>query len=138
MAKAYNYLFYKFYKIFEASPSRWWSEWKAMVVIFVLELWMLLSLTIYYAIIKHQDLFSGEKPLFLTVVITIIGLTLINYFIFIHEDKWKNCVKEFDCWPTRKNRIGSLIVLLFVLLVAANLIFSFYEMSKINYWTLQI
>jgi len=31
--RAYDYVFYTFYRFWEIVPSRWWSEWKAGVTL---------------------------------------------------------------------------------------------------------
>lgn len=63
----------------------------------------------------------------------VLGIAIPNYFIFHHRDQWKKIVHDFDKLPKQRNRIGSVIVLLVVVAVIANLIFSFYLMSKIDW-----
>jgi hypothetical protein len=127
----YNYFFYKFYKFSEASPSRWLSDWKAELLLDVFVGLTFFSLMTYYTIYfdRHFKLPSG----YIIVGIYILLIALPNYFIFHHKDQWKEIVKYFDQLPKYKNKMGSWIVFISVLLVITNLFFSFYLMSKIDW-----
>lgn len=130
--KSYYYLFYKLYRFSEAAPSKWWSEWKALLVINVLTYFTLLSVGGYYTVITKKDLFldGSEKSIIISIV---SAVTLINYFVFNYNEKWRGNVHEFDKWPKKKNRNGSIAVGLAIFLVLANLIFMFYLMSRIDW-----
>jgi hypothetical protein len=115
----------------EAAPSRWLSDWKAGIVIIALETWLLLSLIIYYNVfIDRYFNLTATSPV---IILSSIAILLGNYFAFVHTDEWKAYVKEFDALPKKKNQIGSLIVFAIVVLVIANLVFSFYLMSQIDW-----
>lgn len=115
----------------EAAPSRWVSDWKAGIVIIVLELWILFSIGIYYAALTKTKI---ELDITMPIIfIPLLIIILINYLAFVHTDVWKEYVKEFDRLPKKKNRIGSWIVLGVVLFVVANLIFPFYLMSRVDW-----
>ena len=132
MKKAYYYLFYKFYKLAETAPSRWLSDWKAGIVIITLEVWLLLSIGVYYATLTKTKIeLNIRMPI---VFIPLLVILVTNYLMFIHSDVWKEYIEEFDKLPKKKNRYGTLIVLAVVIFVVANLIFSFYLMSQID-WT---
>ena len=130
--KIYYYLFYKLYKFFEWAPSRWLSDWKATVALMALEVLFLMSLMVYYKVFTKKDLFS-DKSLTIVGITVIIILSLIKYFAFEHRDIWKDYVKEFNKWPARKNKIGTFIVWSIVMLIIANLVFSYYLMSQIDW-----
>ncbi len=131
MKRAYYYLFYKFYRMSEAAPSRWLSDWKAGIAIIVLEIWICVSLISYFSVItKRATELTISSPIVFLPLIFIIAL---NYFAFVYTDIWKEYVAEFDQLPKKKNRIGSWIVFGVVLFVIANLIFSFYLMSQIDW-----
>lgn len=124
MKRVYYYLFYKFYKMSEAAPSRWWSDWKASLALIVLKIWFIVSILIYYKIFlnPNADIIGSE----ISWIFLVIIISLIDYFTFHHRDQWKEIVAMFDQLPKKQNRIGSWIVLGVVLFVIANLIFSFY------------
>jgi uncharacterized protein YjeT (DUF2065 family) len=129
--RAYYYLFYKFYKMSEAAPSKWWSEWKASLALDTLIAFFVFSLITYFEILINPNIdIGGSKK---TIIAMGIMILIPNYFIFHHRDQWKEIVAEFDQLPKRTNRIGSWIVFGIVLLVIGNLIFSFYLMSQIDW-----
>ena len=130
--KAYYYLFYKLYRFYESSPSVWWSEWKALLTILILEIWFLMSFGIYYQVITKKDLLPDNIFKYLGIAL-IIFLGIINYYVFDYNDRWKRYVSEFNKWPRNKNRIGTFIVWLFILIIIGNLIYSYYLMSKIDW-----
>ncbi|GEM_PF-5330673 len=41
------------------------------------------------------------------IIISVILIVLFNYFIFHHQDQWKDIITEYDKLPERKNNIGS-------------------------------
>jgi hypothetical protein len=63
----------------------------------------------------------------------IIGVSLTNYFIFNHSDKWKGIVTEFDRWPKQKNKVGSIIFWSFFIALIGSVIIMFYFVSQINW-----
>ncbi|MFY7665512.1 hypothetical protein [Flavobacterium sp.] len=123
MKKAYYYLFYKLYKFSEAAPSRWLSDWKASLATDLLILFVFSSIINYYKIFLNPTSHIGEGSL---MFVTIAIISVWNYFIFHHEDKWKDIVRDFDHLPKRKNRIGSWVVFSVVLIIVSNFLLSFY------------
>jgi hypothetical protein len=121
----YYYIFYKFYKLFNSfKTTRWLMDWKAAIVITVLEIWIL------FPIINYYDFFSGKRieltffsPIILIPLVSIVGL---KWAMFVFNDDWKLYIKEFDKWPKAKNKKGTWILLGFILLIVVNFIFSFY------------
>lgn len=130
--KAYHFFFYKLYKFYEAAPSKWLSDWKALFSLLVIEIWMLIAAMTYYKVFTKKELiYKGSLEM---VSITIlIALSLINYIVFAHQERWKTYVKEFDSWPKKKNRTGTMIAWVIVFFILGNLVFAFYLMSQINW-----
>ncbi len=131
MKSAYYFLFYKLYKWYEKGPSVWMSDWKASFSLDVLIYLVLMFLFIYYNIFinRYANLSSNN----IEVYIIVIAVSVTNYLVFHHRDQWREIVKEFDSLPAEKNRKGGWLVFGFVLFVVANLIFSFYLMSQIDW-----
>jgi len=129
LKRYYYYLFYKFYKMSEAAPSRWLSDWKAGIVIVVLEIWLFMGVVTYYNIFVDRC-FHLEKNY---ATVTTLIIVIFNYFVFTHNDIWKDYVKEFDSLPREINRRGSWIVWLVVLFIIAFVIFAFYLKSQIDW-----
>ena len=125
LTKMYHYLFYKYYRLFEAfKTTRWLTDTKAVIVVMSIEIWILFSLNNYYDILSHH---RGQLNFIsFKVLIPFISLILINWYTFLKDDRWKDYVKEFDQWPKRKNIIGGWIIAGVTLFFFANLIFSIY------------
>lgn len=132
MKRAYYYFFYKLYRFWEnVSDPKFWSDWKATVTIIVLELLILLSIGAYYAVISRTILDLNIKMPIVYIPSIIIMTT--NYFAFIHTDKWKDYVEEFDLLPQKNNKTGSWIVFIIILLIIMNWVFSIYLMSQVDW-----
>ena len=131
ITRCYYYLFYIFYKFSEAAPSRWASDWKAGLVIMVLEIWLTVSFLNYYNVFVDRY-FNWEIT---SPVVLISGFIIfaLNYYAFVYLDVWKDYVKQYNRLPKAANRRGSLITIGIVLLVLGNLLFSFYLVSKIDW-----
>ena len=127
MKRIYYYFFYKFYKMSEAAPSKWASDWKASIVIAALEIWLLFSLINYYNVFVDKDFFLPQ----IFYIIIGVAVFVLNYYLFIHTDIWKEYVKEYDKLPKDKNRLGGIIVFFTTFFILFNIIYSFYLMSKI-------
>jgi uncharacterized protein YjeT (DUF2065 family) len=133
--KAYYYLYYKLYRLFEwTATSPWWSEWKALAVIDLLGFMIAFSFLTYYNIFVDRNLIVGHGPVkVISLAVFILGIVLPNFLIFTYRDQWKNIAAKFDQLPKLKNRIGSLIVFGVIVLILANLIYSFYLDSQVDW-----
>src|SRR5690606_16723869 len=117
--RAYYYLFYKLYKFWEwISYPKFWSNYKAIVSIGALEIWILFITFDVRALIRNEKLeYEISHPVILIpFLIIIIG----NYILFIHTDKWKEYNAEFDQLPRKKNIIGGIIVWTIIILIIAS------------------
>ncbi|GAA5102635.1 hypothetical protein GCM10023210_43830 [Chryseobacterium ginsengisoli] len=135
--KAYYYLFYKIYKSIEYTSEEFGgaflTDFKTGLVIGALEIWLLFSIGNYYSIITKKN---AELSLTMPIVyIPLVILLILNYFSFIHNDIWKEYNRKFDQLPKKKNIIGTWIVVGVIVFIIANLIYSFYLMSQID-WSL--
>lgn len=119
----YYFLFYKFFKISEAAPSRWLSDWKAELCVDILGLFVFSSLVLYYRsfIDVNSEIGNGNALLCFFIL-----FSLFNYFIFHHKDKWRVIVQQFEALPIRTNRMMTFSAWLFVSLVIVNFVLSFY------------
>jgi len=130
--KAYKYLFYKLFKFWEfVSVPKFWSDIKAAISIDVLIFFTILSLIIYYNIFI-DPYFNLDKNKYV-VLLFILAICGPNYYIFHRDDKWKRIVYDFDRLSSKKNKVGSIIVLMVILLIIGNLILAFYLMSQVNW-----
>ena len=127
--KAYYYLFYKLYKFADWSPSIFPSDVVAILIIVYLELSTLASFKIYYKFFHRTDMmeiFSYQTLVPFSIVM------FINYFAFLHTERWKDFNCEFKKWPRDKNLKGTLAVLGVIIIILTNNIFSLYLIGIIN------
>ncbi|MDR2273206.1 MAG: hypothetical protein LBF27_20010 [Sphingobacterium sp.] len=132
LKKSYYYLFYFFYRFWEkASYLKVLSDWKASVCVIALEIWLVLSVYAYYiTITKTKMEFTIKMPV---VFVPLLIILAINHMAFGHNDVWKDYVKKFDKLPKEQNRKGGWVVFGIVLFVIANLVFSFYLVSRVDW-----
>lgn len=131
IVKAYYYMFYKLYKWYERGPSVWLSDWKALLSLDVLWIFIGISGLVYYTLFADRYFSIGDGKFFLIGYIVLIGIP--NYFIFHHRDQWKDIVKEFDKLPKGKNRLGGWLVFLISMLIIGNMVYAFYLMSQVDW-----
>ena len=129
MKKGYFYLFYRFYKMSEAAPSRWWSEWKASFAMDGLIVFIVLSVINYYTFITENFIdFGNRKPI---AVFVILFIVIPNYFIFNHNNRWRKIIDNFDQLSSKKNKIYSMISWCIIILIIINMIASFYSLDQL-------
>lgn len=128
----YLYFYYKIYNSIEYTSKllggAFLSEMKAGIVLIALEFWLVLSTYNYYTVITNNNLhLSINKPIVFIPMFIIVSLKI---YFFTDTKKWKNYKKEFDGLSSSYNKKGSIIVTIISLLIIANLIFSFYLLSR--------
>lgn len=126
----YGYFFYILYRMWLkidrafGATGPFPTKMKALICMFGIEVWLVFAIALYcgyfFNIHPHIALFSfvGLAPF--------IVLLVMKWFIFEKDDRWKNYVKEFDSWPPKRNRVGTLGVVMMILFVIFNLIYSLY------------
>lgn len=132
LEKMYYYLFYKLYKFWETiSTPKFWSDWKASLSVDILGLFFVSSIFIYYKVFVNKYIHLDDSDL--PIAIIVILVSVVNYFIFHHKDRWKEIVHDFDKWPKEKNKKGGIIVWSIIFAIIANLLFAFYLMSQVDW-----
>lgn len=133
LKSAYYYFFYKIYKSIEYTSElgggKFWTDFKASIVVSVLEIWLITSVFVYYNIFIDRFYEFNMVAFFSATAIIMI----INYLLFVHYDKWKENNTKFDQLPKKENMIGGIIVWSIVVFIIVNLIFSFYLMSQVDW-----
>lgn len=131
MKKAYYYFFYKIYRaiLYTSAPfGNFLISFKAGIVLIILQIWSFLSIINYYTFFTGSRVeLSISKPI---VYVPIILIIAFNYYTLDYLDIWKKYIQEFDRLPKKKNALGSWIVISIILILIANLIFSFYCLDK--------
>ncbi|WP_326983450.1 hypothetical protein VUJ46_02575 [Chryseobacterium sp. MYb264] len=133
--KAYHYFYYKIYKSIEFTSNEiggsFLIDWKATLVVDVLIYFIVSASLIYYTIFFDRNIHLNQSNT--DVFIIAIPIFLLNYFVFHHQNKWKNIIISFDQLPQKKNVIGGWIVFIIIVFIIGNLIYSFYLMSLIDW-----
>ncbi|WP_312992710.1 hypothetical protein [Chryseobacterium flavum] len=130
--RAYYYVFYKLYKSIiytsEKVGGEFLTDFKAVIAMGALEIWVLGTFLNYYSIINNVKLnITVKSPLLL---ISLLLIFILNYFCFIHTDTWKKYNSEFDKLPLHKNKKGGLIVWGIVIFITFNFFISAYILQK--------
>jgi hypothetical protein len=107
------------------------SSWKASFSLMVLEIWTFLSIINYISFLTKR-IFSDEFLVFVCISF-VLASSLHKFFTFENKNKWRIYIREFSKLSPRKNRQGTFIIWIFILLLICNLIFSFYLLSKVDW-----
>jgi len=129
MIKAYYYLFYKFYRFGELSPSSFPSDFTSTFAITVLETILIFSLNFFYIDFVNKDYVLTFN---LQTIAPLVVVFIVNYLAFIRSDKWKDYNKEFEQLPTDVNNRGTAIVMGVVLVIITSMWYSIHVMSVIT------
>lgn len=132
LKKAYHYLYYRLYRYYNSGFFVFKTEMKANIALSILELLFLISIYVYYKIFINRYIHLNNN---LYIWIITVLVYAFNYIVFQSRDQWKTIIKEFDNLSRKKRIIYDIAVYIFIAFVFANLIFSFYLMSQID-WSL--
>lgn len=99
----YRYLFYRLYRFSEAAPSRWWSEWKASVLLSVMESFTVITMVGVLQILTGRRLVP-QDPLNVYTVIGVLVLMGMKHWVFIYQEQWKKDEVDFQQMSARKRR----------------------------------
>ena len=128
LKKAYHYFYYIIYTFFINISDDALNKFKPVIIIAGLEIILLLDLFVWYTILnKNSD--NAALPYFLAG----LSIALFNSYVFLHDNKYKKYFTEFDNYSKQKKIIGRWITFLIIILVIASLIFSFHQMSLIDW-----
>jgi len=135
--KAYYLLFYKLYKSFESIDNLTGmgyglNDWKAGLVIQTLQICIIFFALNEINVFTYKNPFPETDPKLWIIPLCVI-IAIINYFTFLHHDNWKKYVPEFSKYSRSFNLIINIIVVIICFGVFALLIFSYYQISKINW-----
>ncbi len=135
LLKLYQYFFYKLYKSIEyTSVPKFWSEWKAIGLLILLEIWTINIIDVLFHYFTGMAMSSTSGILENYQIFVIIFLVLINYYIFYYKDRWKEYILYFEDKSKSQYRYGGIIVFIIVfLIISLYLLCLFYFMSKLKY-----
>lgn len=130
----YEYVYYKIYKLMDASMPGFIPDWRTGALMGMLEVLFIFPFIIYYQVFIDRY-FHLTDSFIIWGILGIIILGILMYFTFWSKDQYKEIITRYDAWPKYKNRWGTLIVCLFIIAIIINFIFAFHLMSKID-WSL--
>lgn len=119
--KLYHYIFYKIYRLIEKPDFSWWSDFRASLLISIIEGMILVLLD--FKLHKYTGI-GGVFNLGKWPFILIFGFPpiIVNHFIFLHNNRCNKIVNYFDSLEKKKkrklNQLLLLIMLLFISLIA--------------------
>lgn len=132
MRKAYYLLFYQLYQFFKSVSDDGFADWKAGLVVQTLQIFVLLIIAIQIELISKINVIPGGDPKIWAIPLAIV-LAIFNYYVFLHHKGWKLYEDEFKQYSKQKNRFINLTVFCFVFGILSLLIFTFYQMSLIDW-----
>lgn len=132
MIKAIYLMFYIIYDFFKSTGSNdiiKSFEWKASVVFVVLQIFIFFIFCIQVELLtaNHVQIFSylshsGEM--------LGVGLVLlVNYFAFLHNDRWKKYSSDFAHYSKKKKIVARITVAMICGIIVFLLCASFYQLS---------
>jgi len=129
LKKAYYYFYYNIYIFFINISDDALNKFKPVIIIACLEISILTDFFNWYSILTKGDDEGATLPYFIAGIL----LALFNSFLFLHDNKYKKYFPEFENYSKKKKVIGRWITFLIIILVIASLIFSFHQMSLIDW-----
>jgi cytochrome b subunit of formate dehydrogenase len=131
MGRVYYFIFYCIYRFFESISRDNLSDWKAGLVIEILEISLLVTIIGQLEIIKKISIVTPVKSSYL--ILPVVLLAFINYWTFLKKKGWKRYESEFQSYSRPQKVIFSTAVILIILLIVTGLIFTFYQYSQIDW-----
>ncbi len=116
--RVYEYFFYKIFKSIEYTSSpNFWSQWRAIAFIIILEIWAVSAIDICYHYYGRVPMNSSNNLLEAYQVVSIILFVGFNWFVFEYKSKWKEIIIRFDKLSKKKNLFGGIVVWTIILLL---------------------
>ncbi|HEX8577109.1 MAG TPA: hypothetical protein VF677_12515 [Flavobacterium sp.] len=126
MKKAYEYIYYKIYKIARITEKSWGKEmamphWLAL---FIISIFLMLNSVlglITYILLTHK------VPEFdkIYIIVVMCGFFIGNYLLFIREDRYKKIIKKFDNESPKQKTIKTIFFWLYIVLSIGLLVVTF-------------
>lgn len=116
--RAYEYFFYKIFKSIEyTSYPKFWSQWKAIAFIIMLQIWILCSIDTCYHYYIEVPISTSNNFLETYQIVSIIVFVGLNWFLFEYQNKWEEIVARYDKLSDKKNLFGGIVVWAVILFI---------------------
>lgn len=126
------YTLYCFCEFLDVGVSYISSVWKAFAIICFLETLILLGLLGQIDLNFYSYINFEVDPKTYAIPLGLL-LSILNYFIFLHNDKWRLYISEFKKFSKLKKVLTNLIVMILIFGIFFLLIFTFHQYSKADW-----
>ncbi len=127
MKEMHNYIFYKFYKSINESDFGFLAQWRAIALILLMEIIISFCLIIPVNLIFDIEIFSK-----VFLIILVLLLVLKNYFMYDHNEKWKEIIITCNKLDKRKQRTYNIWYWIITIGLLPLLGLEFYILGKIK------
>lgn len=129
IGKAYQYFFYQLYKFIKVTPrGESYAEWLTFFYLCLLECFLMFSVTNYCVVLPGNSLNIYENDFF--IYFFLLFLFAFNYRCFLYKNRWEYIIAQFNKLPVNKRKRNYWIATALLILIYANLIFSFFLLSQ--------
>lgn len=112
----YYYLFYKLSCFLNKKDNNEWG------VMYALSLLVFINIIILYVFVFRITEANSKGGYKIGILIIGIILFIINYILFLHKNRYKQIVKRYNIESLRRRKIGSFLVILYIVLTLASII----------------
>jgi hypothetical protein len=130
-ARAYAYAFFRLRNCARALSNDGLHDWKALLVISVVQIYVLLDAAFLSEVILRRRLFPSNWSV--VVVPLAFGLVAANYFALLYEERWRRYEDEFRSYSAKARRVGAIVIIAVIVLVLLSLVVTFYAMSRVEW-----
>ncbi len=128
--KLYDYIFYTFYRFWEKAIWRWCSEWKAAIT--MVFIWIILISTINnIQLYLFKSTSISDYPIFSLFLSS--AISVIHYYIYLYDDKWKNRVLKFRSINKKKDTYGIIIIIFLAIIILSFARYSSHLLSTLDW-----
>lgn len=128
--RSYFYLYYKIFQFFKSLSDDALNNWKPLIIICLLQLFIIISIDLWIKILIGKSYFLEQSNIILWIIC--VGLALVNYYILLGQNKWKSHIPAFRKYTRNKDLIVTLMVILTIFGIFFFMIYSFYIFSQIK------
>ncbi len=125
--ESYYFLYYTLYRADLFNHGRAYNEWKAFVLLGLLQLFLVFTADHWAWVLSGQSyLVTLPKPV---LALACLALAAINHRLLFHERRWELYARRFEQYPPAARRIRTRLAVAFMLSVVA---FLGYSLLRIN------
>jgi len=116
-----NPYYYLYYKISQLINKKGNNQWGAM---YALSFLIFINIIVIYIKVFHVTLGNFNNSYKIGIIIIGIVLFIANYILFLHKDRYINIVKRYKRETLRGNRIGSSLVITYIIVTLLSIFFA--------------